>query len=78
MKNVLFEQREIKLQHFVDNKIRDYVAFLKNAVNSLVAYIYEFLRVFLHVQLSKPTNIFKRINGITTHKFLLFICSAGS
>jgi len=53
------------------------MVFLKNAVKSLIAYIYGFLRVSCYVQLSKPTHVSKRINGITTHKFLLFICSKG-
>jgi len=40
MKNVFFEQKEIKLQdkqHFVQNKTRHYAACLKNTLNFFVA-----------------------------------------
>jgi len=40
MKNVLVEQKKIKLQnklHFLENKLRDYKECLKKAINFLIA-----------------------------------------
>lgn len=67
MKNVLFEQKKIRLwsKHFVENKM-DYATYLKNALNSsLPDYKQWISSCLLYICLCLWMPVFKRFN--TTH-----------